>query len=344
MFDHSILKLLGLSLLVGLWIPGCGAPDPLDPAAEGDPPQEREVPQTATTDLTYQDITLTESLPDGRILWRLTATMAQVESEQASARLESVTGELFDPEGQSVRIRAQSGQVYPLERRVLLGDQVWVQSSRYGIQMLAEVVEWRADDNLLEAQEQVELTYFNPFPDVSPMPEESSEMVLYPAADAVWQASGSRLSFDFGTQQLQLWHLDQQPILAQLQDPALTLTALRLLWDPQSDQLRAEQQVRVEHPAQRLVLTGTALTHGITDQTLAVVGEAYVQGQTSGQQLWADRLDWIIREPVIEATGNVRYQQPGQALTVTGSRGNFNHIANTVAVTGGTTTTQLTLP
>lgn len=344
MFAHSIPKLLGLLLLLGLWIPGCGAPDPVDSVAEGEPPQEREDPQTSTTDLTYQDITLTESLPDGRILWRLTATMAQVESEQVGARLESVTGELFDPEGQSVRVRAQTGQVYPLERRVVLGDQVWVQSSRYGIQMRAEAVEWRADDNLLEAQDQVELTYFDPFPDVSPMPKDSSEMVLYPAADAVWQASGSRLTFDFGTEQLQLWNPDQQPIQAQLRDPALTLTALRLLWDPQSDQLRAEQQVRVEDPARQLILNGTALTHGIADQILAVVGAASVQAQTSGQQLWADRLDWIIGDPVIGATGAVRYQQPGQALTVTGSSGSFNHIANTVAVTGGTTTTQLTLP
>jgi LPS export ABC transporter protein LptC len=344
MFDRSILKLLGLLLLLGLWIPGCGAPDPIDPVTEGErpqepPPQEQEDPQTATTDLTYQDITLTESLPDGRILWRLTATMAQVEAEQTTARLESVTGELFDPEGQSVRIRAQTGQVYPLERRVVLGDQVWVQSSRYGIQMRAKAVEWRADDNLLEAQEQVELAYFDPFPEDTADPADP-----IPPDQAIWQASGSRLTFDFGTEQLQLWNPDQQPIQALLRDPDLTLTALRLLWDPQSDQLRAEQQVRVEDPARQLILTGTDLTHGITDQTLAVVGEAYVQGQASGQQLWANRLDWIIGDPVIEATGAVRYQQPGQALTVTGSSARFNHIANTVAVTGSTTTTQLTLP
>ncbi len=334
----KLAPVLSLLLVLSLSSAGCSAPDPTsevtDPVAPtGDPSPD------AAPDLTYQDITLTETLPDGRILWRLTATVAQFEADQTTARLEAVTGELFDEEGDSVRIRAEEGQVYPTERRLVLGAGVQMQASRYGIQMTADSVEWRADDNVLEAQDQVKLAYFDPFPEELP-----SGLELQSEQGSLWRAEGSRLTFDFATEQLRLWRPEQQPIQAYFQNPALSLQALDLVWDPQTDQLRASEQVVIEDPERQLTLTAAQLISQISAQTLSLTGGAYVRGQQSDQQLWADRLDWLIGDPVIEATGNVRYQQPGQALTVTGSSGTFNRVANTVAVRGSTTTTQLTLP
>lgn len=305
---------------------------------------------SATPNLTYENITITETQPDGSVLWKLTASLATYDQDRISATLEKIEGEFYDPEKHVILTLAASGSVFPREKRLELQGQVEVESGYHRLRLTADRVEWLPEQQLLTARGSVVLSRL---PDtavagsqalVSPTrpPTEGTGAV---APDPVWTATGERLTVNFKTNQAQLANPDSgQRVTAQSPQPPIDLLAQTLTWDIGAQTVRAEGTVEAKHLTEGVILTGAQLTSQIPPRDLTMTGQAYARVAATGLELTANRMSWVVNTSILQANGNVRYQQPGQDLSVTGESATANWQTNTVAVKGSSVTTQLTLP
>lgn len=318
----SILSSLAALALLSL---ACGA---LEPSPDRDPTPADPIP---TPQLIYEDITLTQARPDGAILWRLQARLAEYESpsegsatpvQLGSAHLQAVEGEFFDEDNRAIRTRAEQGSAYPGERRLELRGQVEVESERDNLRLEAQRVEWLPEQRLLQAEGQVKVELL----------------------DGQGSLQGERLLVDFGQAQMQLENWDPtQPVRAEYRDPDLELAASRFLWQFGVGEVQAVGSVEVYAPLQALRLRGEQLRAPLPLTELRILGNGQAKAEQTGQELQAQEIRWRIGSTQLQARGNVRYRQPGQALTVRGNQGILDWQANTARIQGNSQT-QLTLP
>ena len=315
----SVLRFLAVLALLSA---GCGGPE-WDPDAPSEP--------ISTPQLIYEDITLTQARPDGGILWRLQARLAEYESppengaapvQLGSAHLQAVEGEFFDEDNRAIRTRAEQGSAYPGERRLELTGQVEVESERDNLRLQAQRVEWLPEQRRLQAEGQVKVE-------------------LLDGQGSLW---GDRLLVDFGQAQMQLENLDPtQPVRAEYRDPDLELAASRFLWQFGVGEVQAVGAVEVYAPLQALRLSGGQLRAPLPFAELRLLDNVKAKAEQTGQELEAQEIRWRIGSTQLQARGNVRYRQPGQALTVRGNQGILDWQANTARIQGNSQT-QLTLP
>lgn len=318
----SILSSLAALALLSL---ACGA---LEPSPDRDPTPADPIP---TPQLIYENITLTQARPDGAILWRLQARLAEYESppengaapvQLGSAHLQAVQGEFFDEDNRAIRTRAERGSAYPGERRLELTGQVEVESERDNLRLQAQRVEWLPEQRRLQAEGQVKVELL----------------------DGQGSLQGERLLVDFGQAQMQLENWDPtQPVRAEYRDPDLELAASRFLWQFGVGEVQAVGSVEVYAPLQALRLRGEQLRAPLPLTELRILGNGQAKAEQTGQELQAQEIRWRIGSTQLQAQGNVRYRQPGQALTVRGNQGILDWQANTARIQGNSQT-QLTLP
>ncbi|MGY2977861.1 LPS export ABC transporter periplasmic protein LptC [Thermostichus sp. OS-CIW-31] len=318
----SILSSLAALALLSL---ACGA---LEPSPDRDPTPADPIP---TPQLIYEDITLTQARPDGGILWRLQARLAEYEPpsegsatpvQLGSAHLQAVEGEFFDEDNRAIRTRAEQGSAYPGERRLELRGQVEVESERDNLRLQAQRVEWLPEQRLLQAEGQVKVELL----------------------EGQGSLQGERLLVDFGQAQMQLENLDPtQPVRAEYRDPDLELAASRFLWQFGVGEVQAVGSVEVYAPLQALRLRGEQLRAPLPFAELRLLDNVKAKAEQTGQELEAQEIRWRIGSTQLQARGNVRYRQPGQALTVRGNQGILDWQANTARIQGNSQT-QLTLP
>lgn len=318
----SILSSLAALALLSL---ACGA---LEPSPDRDPTPADPIP---TPQLIYEDITLTQARPDGGILWRLQARLAEYESppengaapvQLGSAHLQAVEGEFFDEDNRAIRTRAERGSAYPGERRLELTGQVEVESERDNLRLQAQRVEWLPEQRLLQAEGQVKVELL----------------------EGQGSLQGERLLVDFGQAQMQLENWDPtQPVRAEYRDPDLELAASRFLWQFGVGEVQAVGSIEVYAPLQALRLRGEQLRAPLPLTELRILGNGQAKAEQTGQELEAQEIRWRIGSTQLQAQGNVRYRQPGQALTVRGNQGILDWQANTARIQGNSQT-QLTLP
>ena len=318
----SILSSLAALALLSL---ACGA---LEPSPDRDPTPADPIP---TPQLIYEDITLTQARPDGAILWRLQARLAEYEPpsegsatpvQLGSAHLQAVQGEFFDEDNRAIRTRAERGSAYPGERRLELTGQVEVESERDSLRLQAQRVEWLPEQRRLQAEGQVKVELL----------------------DGQGSLQGERLIVDFGQAQMQLENWDPtQPVRAEYRDPDLELAASRFLWQFGVGEVQAVGAVEVYAPLQALRLSGGQLRAPLPFAELRLLDNVKAKAEQTGQELEAQEIRWRIGSTQLQARGNVRYRQPGQALTVRGNQGILDWQANTARIQGNSQT-QLTLP
>lgn len=239
-----------------------------------------------------------------------------------SAHLQAVQGEFFDEDNRAIRTRAEQGSAYPGERRLELTGQVEVESERDNLRLQAQRVEWLPEQRRLQAEGQVKVELL----------------------DGQGSLQGERLLVDFGQAQMQLENLDPtQPVRAEYRDPDLELAASRFLWQFGVGEVQAVGSVEVYAPLQALRLRGEQLRAPLPLTELRILGNGQAKAEQTGQELQAQEIRWRIGSTQLQAQGNVRYRQPGQALTVRGNQGILDWQANTARIQGNSQT-QLTLP
>lgn len=361
-FSRSLYPLLSGGSLVLILMTGCAAPLREQPEATPTPDTA-----SATPDLTYEDITLTESLPDGSNLWQLTASTATYNQNQTSASLINVEGEFYDEQDRSIQVKAEKGSIFPQEQRLELEGEVQVVASHYQLQLQTDQIEWLPQLNQMTAIGHVQISQIDtaeiqsqsstdsPLDSSPTQPQDpSSPEAPTDSADPAnpqpltlmgLEINSDRAMLDFTTNQLELSNNDPtQPIEASAVEPPLQVKALSLIWNIEAEQVIGQDQVEVFHQREQIRLTGDQLTAQLTEDRLTLSGNAYARAEETDLELWSDQMGWTIGSPTIEADGNVRYQQPNQSLIVTGSTATLDWQSSQVAVSGGDTVTQFTLP
>lgn len=327
-------KRIPCKLCLLLTLVGCGSL-----ATDPPPPSPTPTPlESATPNLVYEDITLTEVKPNGDPLWRIRASFARYEQDQAlgAAELDVVEGEIYDSDDRSIRIQAQAGAVYPEEPRLELRDQVQVESQFYRVSLRADRVEWLPGSDHLQARGNVIVRSLPGSPSADDQEAQITVQDL--------EATADQLTFDLQANLLTLTP-DQATDRVQITaaSPPLDLQAQQVEWDLDGQQLTAEGNVDGLHRPRQVQLTGDTLISPLTTPQIVVVGNARAVGLETQQQIAAQQLRWDTSTPILEAQGDVFYRQPRQDLSLQGTSGTLNWDTRTAAVQGASTT-QIQIP
>jgi len=303
--------------LLTLGLLGCAAKIPQEPLP---------IPQSSPDTFSYENIALTQTGRDGQLQWKITATLAQYAPDRTTAALTSVTGEFFDSTGDPIRIIAAAGQVQVLERQVSLIGEIQAEYPRQGLLLKAQELQWIPDQHQLIASDKIRIQFRDP--------ENPQRQV---------EVSGSQVVWDTQNHLLRITRTEE-PVQLVSTDPPLTLTANQVQWNLPSDTVQAQGSVTLVGQPNRQTLRETITLRGstltLTPKLVTLTGDTYARTQHGGE-LWSQELRWPFGKPMVYASGGVRYQQPGQALSVSGREAVVNWQTQTARISGSTTTTRI---
>lgn len=123
-------------------------------------------------------------------------------------------------------------------------------------------------------------------------------------------------------------------------EPPLQVNSDSLSWNLNSETVTANQPVRVVHRQQQVTLTANRGRMDLTKNIVYLTGKVYAIGQRQ-QSLNSQNLTWYVPTQLVEATGDVVYQQVEPPASFRGQKAVGKLQEQNVVVSGGTVVTKI---
>lgn len=334
--------------------------------------KDTAVLQSSETNLTFNDVTLEQTDEQGRLLWKVKAKQAIYSKDNKIAQVQNPIGDLFQDGKIVYQIGALQGEVHQEGKKIFLKGQIVATDTETGAVFRGNELEWQPKEALLIVRNQLtgthkemqmsarELRAFNREKRI-----ELIGQVMAKAKEPPLQMRGEHLT----------WWMQQQKVIsdrpvqidrykgqtitdravgqqaevdlkaktailkqnAQLNilDPPVQVASNLIFWNVNAETVVSDQPVQVVHREQQVAITAN---RGRLDLKPEI---AYLTGNVRGielrrqSKLYADQMIWTLPTEIVEATGNVTYQQVDPPLNLTGPKAIGKLKDQTVAVSSG---------
>ena len=347
---NSIYKHLLLSILI-CSLAACGVKSPT-PSSTNAPTRR------STTQLVLNNAILEQSSDRQNLVWKIKSNSTIYSKDREVAKLTGVTANLLQNDQLILQISAESGEVRDEGNLVLLQQQIIVQDTRNGAVVKTEQIEWQPQENLLiipakltathpnlevkaeggkystdsetlELQGKVKATAMKPalqltsdrlmwqIPSNKVISPSSLQIVRYQPDRTV----SDRLVADTGEIDLnqKIATLNQNIELVSL-NPQLQIATDNLTWDYQNRIAKTVQPIQIIDRQNKLDITGNRGTIDFNQQIARLDSGVHGINRQQLAELYARELIWNIKTEVVEATGNVTYQQTNPQVRSTGEK------------------------
>ena len=116
----------------------------------------------------------------------------------------------------------------------------------------------------------------------------------------------------------------------------LVVRSEQAIWDVEAQTVALDRPVNIEQPERRITASASQASLDLAEEVVYLIGNVRAIGEKNDARLAADRVTWHTDTQVVEAEGNVRYQQAANPeVSMTGPRAVGNFEQGTLAVTGG---------
>lgn len=346
---NSIFKNLLLSLLI-FSLAACGVPSSKSSSTNN--------PTRSTTQLVLNNAILEQKRDHQNLVWKIKSNSTIYSEDRQIANLTGVTANLLQNDQIILQISAESGEVRDKGNLVLLQKQIVVQDPRNGAVVKTEQIEWRPQENLLIIP--AKLTATHPNLEVKAeggkylSDSETLELQGQVTATAIksalqlkcdralWQLASNkvispqplqivryqpdqtvsdRLVADTGEIDLtqKIATLNQNIELVSLA-PQLQIATDNLIWDYQHRTAKTGQPVQIIDRQNQLDITGNRGTIDFNQQIARLNDGIHGINQRQLAELYARELIWNMKTEMVEATGNVTYQQTNPQVKSTGEK------------------------
>lgn len=361
---NLILRNLVLSIFI-FSLAACGFNSPT--------PSATNAPRRSTTQLVLNNALLEQSSDRQNLVWKIKSDSTIYSEDRQIAKLIGVTANLLQNDKLILQISAESGEVRDKGNLVLLEKQIIAQDTRNGAIVKSERVEWRPQEHLLILPDQLTGTHPNLevkagggkyFTDTATLELEHKvtattiEPALQLTSDRLrWNISqnkvisplpfqvvryqpdrtiSDRLVADVGEFDLnqKIVTLNQNIELISLK-PTLQIATDTLTWNYQNRTASTEKPIQIVDRENKLDITGNGGTIDLNQQIARLKNGIRGTNQLKSSKLYARELIWNIDTQVIEATGNVTYQQTNPQVNSTGEKAVGKLKENNIVVSGG---------
>ncbi|NEP43005.1 MAG: LPS export ABC transporter periplasmic protein LptC, partial [Okeania sp. SIO2H7] len=360
----KIKHLIFISLL--LTLTACGQPEvTADNSTENPTPEEEE-----TTELTLNDVTLEQTSPEGKIIWRVKSNQAKYDEDRQVVLVENPEGELFQ-EGKSIyNIKALKGEVYQEEKKILLQGDIVADDLENQVLLRGQELEWLPEENLLI----IRYNFTGEHEDVIGAAEAAQiftldrRMELYGkvvmkvekplinlrSEKLVWMMNQGQFITDMP---VAIERIEDKEITSRafadgsgfdlntkiailrqnaqvlFSEPPLQISSQEMSWDLDKETIKSPTKVTVLEKEEKIVLQGNKGEGDLQKKTFDLEGNVVGIGEKNGSQLNSDRLTWYFETESFDAEGNVIYRQLDPPFNVVGSKAKGQLKGENVVVT-----------
>ncbi|MFP4296427.1 MAG: LPS export ABC transporter periplasmic protein LptC [Spirulinaceae cyanobacterium] len=362
-----------LSLGCGLAIAAC-EPDP------SPPPSDPQVLQEQIEEgLVLENATLEQSDEEGRILWKVNAEKAIYTQDKKLVRLENIKGDLYQDGEVVMQVTSKSGDIEQDSQIIRLHEDIVGIDPRNQAIFKGQELEWRPQEDMAIISEdvsgqndnlEVKAQIGRYFSRTQQMQLEGKVAAI--AKDPPLQIKTEAVTWDIENKtvnsevKVTINRYDQKTITDRVvadkgnvnlankivtltnnvelkaTEPPLQIASNQAIWNVEARTVRSPQPIQVIHLAEKFTVTGNQGFIDLEDQIARFEGG--IHGISAKQQanLYADSLVWEIPKQLLNARGNVAYNQNDPPLDLTGQQATAKLEAQSVKIASSDRTGRVT--
>ncbi|MFW6358052.1 MAG: LPS export ABC transporter periplasmic protein LptC [Chroococcales cyanobacterium] len=321
--------------------------------------------------LVLDNATLEQADEEGKILWKLNAEKTVYSKDKKSAQLENLIGNLFEDGEIVMQLSAKRGEIQEDGEVILLRENITANDVRNGAILQAEELDWLTTENILIARNNLvgkhskleasanEGKYYSQ--------EQRLELmgkVLATAKEPLLQLKTEKLLWQIPQEKvisdrpLEIDQFQEQTVTDRLKagkgemniqtkiitlqnnielkslDPAIQVASHFATWNVDKRILQTDKPIKMIDRQEQLSLTGNQGQVNLETEVATLTGGVEGINFRNQGKLYSNQLTWQIPTQLLQAQGNVIYQQANPPLTLTGPTAVGRLQENNLVVTG----------
>jgi LPS export ABC transporter protein LptC len=334
-------------------------------------PQDNSTPEKESG-LTVFDGSLEQFDDTGRPIWKINAKRAKYNKEQKLGKLESPDGELYQDGKLVYKVTSDFADIEDDGKQLQLKGRIVATDPNNGIVLQGNELEWRPKEDLLIVRNQLNGTHkqlqavakearvktreqkVDFFGGVAAKSAEEPSLQMQ-TEHLTWQLKDEKLICD-RVVQFQRYKNNQitdrgkgdaaevflktkiinitKNAQIELAEPQIQIISNLMTWNLNTEIVLTKSPVRVFHRTENVLVTGNQGELRIPQKTVYLTGSVNAIGKNR-QSLKSDKLTWYLNNQLVEANGNVSYQQFNPPLTFAGQTATGNLQQENLVVKGG---------
>lgn len=307
--------------------------------------------------LVLYDATLEQSNADGQILWRLSTEKVIYTQDKKIAKLDNITGNLFENGKIILQVNAKKGEIRNDGKEIYLQEEILAVDIRNKAELKGSYIEWKPEEHYLVIQDNLQASH--------PKLVVTAKQAKYNTKSQILELNGDIFA-NSKNPQLQLktehlyWKISQDKIIGdrplfftryedkiitdklkteqaeidlnintatakgnieyQSLDPPLQVATDKIIWDYQGRIAKANQPIQVIQLEDQMTLTANLALVNLGQKEVHLEGGIYGEAVNNEVKIYADNLIWYLEPKEINANGNVFYQQINPDFNLKGTR------------------------
>jgi LPS export ABC transporter protein LptC len=337
-------------------------------------PAKAPVTEQSETRLTLQNVTLEQSNEKGEIIWKLKSNTVTYSQDNQEAKLEKVIGNLFQDGKLILKVQADQGLVEKNGENIFLKQNILVTDQRNGATFQGDEAEWKPEESLLFVRHNLKATHPTLEASAEEGTYNSREETIELKGKIVATSKDPKLQIKT---ELMTWLIEDSKIISNTKiqldryennsitdrlfankgeielknklillrenielksvEPPLQVATNMALWNYKHRQIKFEQPVTILHLEDKTNVTGNQGQIDLAKNLTHLWGGVIGLSPSNQAKLTANELRWQMGTQVMEAQGNVTYQQPDPPLNLTGPKAVGRLHDNSIVVTSSPT-------
>ncbi len=321
--------------------------------------------------LILNNATLEQSNAQGEILWKIQVDEAAYSPDRKKAQLTAVKGNIFEKGQIVLKIKADQGEIYRDGQEIYLKQNVVAVDPRNNAVMESDEVEWRPQESVLMVRKNLRGSHPQLKASAKEGKYYANKQEFELTGNII--ATSNKPQMQLKTEHL-LWKIPQQKVIGdrllnmiRFQDKTITdkLVANRaevhlntkrvivqeniefksikppvqvatneIIWKYQDRQVTSSKPVTLIHYEQGVTITGNQAEVDLTNNIAYLRGGVQGNSTANAAKLYSNDLTWNINTQIIEALGNVIYEQTNPDFNLTGEKAVGTINDNKIVVSG----------
>lgn len=319
--------------------------------------------------LTLNNATLEQANPTGQSLWKIQVKKATYSQDQKIARLETLKGNIYQDGKVVLQVSADRGQVYKEGQEILLEENIVAIDPRNQAVIRAREVRWQPKEGLLivrrdlkGSHRQVEAIATEGRYDTRREKLDLVGNIVATAKEPRVRLTTDRLTWEIPKKLLSTdrpmtfdryekneaidrltatggrWEQDNHRVILQNNieyrsiDPPLQIAGQQVSWNYRDRTIASDRPAELFQYEENVSITGNRVFVDLNNRIARLQEGVNGQNRSTGARLYSQTLTWKMAEKIVEADGNVVYDQPKPKFNVTGDRAVGRLVDNNIVV------------
>jgi LPS export ABC transporter protein LptC len=338
---------------------------------QSNPDNSQQEVANAESKLILNNATLEQSNAKGEMLWKIQVDEAAYSPDRKKAQLTAVKGNIFQDGKIVLRIKADQGEIARDGQEIYLKENIVAVDPRNNAVMQSDEVEWIPQESVLMIRKNLRGSHPQLTASAKEGKYYATKQKLEFIGNIIAVSKKPRMQLK--TEHL-LWKIPEQKVIGDrllnivhFQDkiitdklvanyaevhlnikqvivknniefksikPPIQVATNEFIWKYEARQLTSSKPVKLIHYQQGVIITGNQAEVDLTNSIAYLRGGVKGNSTANAAKLYSNNLTWNVNTQIIEALGNVIYQQTDPDFNLTGEKAVGTIHDNKIVVSG----------